>query len=262
MIGSKSENSAIYTAIVVAIQPLLFGCLALTRPKANFDVDGRRFFRFSLLVGPTSVSTTSVPTTHKQMRCTSACVLGIICAVPASGFGHLPKPPPFIEKFAFTASLSTMVALGVPSSPALAVSGGGLDYANLDITGDKTSYAGKSFKGKDFTQTIAKETSFKGSNLQGTRFFKAYLVNADFTGADLRGASLEDTSLDGASLKQADVRGAYFSRSLEDVGSIEGADFSDASLPPKLLPVICMRDDATGTNVATGVSTRESLMCD
>jgi Pentapeptide repeats (8 copies) len=55
-----------------------------------------------------------------------------------------------------------------------AVSGGGLDYANIDITGQDFSKG--NFKGKDFTQVIAKGTNFAGSNLQGCRFYKAFLV--------------------------------------------------------------------------------------
>jgi uncharacterized protein YjbI with pentapeptide repeats len=60
------------------------------------------------------------------------------------------------------------------SNSAYAVSGGGLDYANLDITGQDFSNA--NYKGKDFTQVIAKGTNFQNSNLQGCRFYKAFLV--------------------------------------------------------------------------------------
>ena len=59
-----------------------------------------------------------------------------------------------------------------------AVSGGGLDYANIDITGQDFSKG--NYKGKDFTQVIAKNTQFMGSNLQGCRFYKAYLVSVRF----------------------------------------------------------------------------------
>jgi uncharacterized protein YjbI with pentapeptide repeats len=86
-------------------------------------------------------------------------------------------------------------------------------------------------------------------------------VATDFTGADLRGASMEDTSMEDAILTQADARGAYFSRTLEDVKSIEGADFADAQLPPKLLPILCERADINVKNKVTGETTAESLMC-
>lgn len=42
--------------------------------------------------------------------------------------------------------------LTVPTA-SLAVSGGGLDYANLDITGQ--DFSNKNYKGKDFTQVCS-----------------------------------------------------------------------------------------------------------
>jgi uncharacterized protein YjbI with pentapeptide repeats len=56
----------------------------------------------------------------------------------------------------------------------IAVSGGGLDFANMDITAQ--DFSNQNYKGKDFTQVIAKGTNFAKSNLQGCRFYKAYLV--------------------------------------------------------------------------------------
>ncbi len=81
----------------------------------------------------------------------------------------------------------TLAVSGV--APALAVSGGGLDFAGLDISGQDFSNNGKTYKGKDFTQVLAKATNFANSNLQGCRFYKAYLVNTDFSNADIRGVS-------------------------------------------------------------------------
>ena len=100
-------------------------------------------------------------------------------------------------------------------------------------------------------------TYISGRNTIGS---KAYLVNADFRGSNLYGASLEDTSMDGANLNGA-IAGAYFGASLLDAGSIANADFTDASIPPKILVQVCERDDAKGTNPTTGVDTSESLMC-
>jgi len=159
------------------------------------------------------------------------------------------------------AALALAVSLPFVSPfPAHAISGGGLDYANMDITG-KNFGSSSDYKGKDFSQVIAKGTNFAGSNLQGCRFYKAYLVNADFTGADLRGAGLEDLSMDGATFKNADVRGAYIGQSILDAGNLEGADFTDAQLPVKTLPLVCEREDVKGINPKTGADTRESLMC-
>jgi uncharacterized protein YjbI with pentapeptide repeats len=61
------------------------------------------------------------------------------------------------------------------SLPAYAVSGGGLDFANLDISAQ--DFSNTNYKGKDFTQVIAKGTNFMNSNLQGCRFYKAFLVS-------------------------------------------------------------------------------------
>lgn len=73
--------------------------------------------------------------------------------------------------------LGALLALSLVMVPqaSLAVSGGGLDYANIDITGQDFSNS-NAYKGKDFTQVIAKGTNFAKSNLRGCRFYKAYLV--------------------------------------------------------------------------------------
>lgn len=149
--------------------------------------------------------------------------------------------------------------LAIAPNAGVAVSGGGLDFAGLDISGQ--DFADKDYKGKDFTQVIAKGTNFAKSNLQGCRFYKAYLVNADFSDADIRGVSMEDTSMDGASLKNAVAVGSYFGDSILDTKSVENADFTDAQFPVKTLPQLCAREDMKGTNPATGADTRESAMC-
>jgi uncharacterized protein YjbI with pentapeptide repeats len=160
----------------------------------------------------------------------------------------------------FLASLfACLCVMGTSSTSAHAVSGGGLDFAGLDISGQ--DYSSKNYKGKDFTQVIAKGTNFAKSNLQGCRFYKSYLVNADFTGSDISGASLEDTSMDGASLKDVVAKGSYFSKSILDTATVENADFSDAQFPPKVTPLLCDRADLKGTNPTTGADTRESAMC-
>jgi len=162
--------------------------------------------------------------------------------------------------FFLTALLAFLfVVIGGPVTGAYAVSGGGLDYAGLDITGQ--DFSSNNYKGKDFTQVIAKGTNFAKSNLQGCRFYKSYLVNADFHGADISGASLEDTSMDGANLKDAIAKGSYFSKSILDVATVENADFTDAQFPPKVTPLLCEREDMKGTNPKTGADTRESAMC-
>lgn len=159
----------------------------------------------------------------------------------------------------FLGSLLALLLVAAPSTSVLAVSGGGLDFAGTDITGQ--DFSNQNYKGKDFTQVIAKGTNFAKSNLQGCRFYKSYLVNADFSGSDISGASLEDTSMDGASLKDTIAKGSYFSKSILDTASVENADFTDAQFPPKVLPLLCERADMKGTNPTTGADTRESAMC-
>ena len=184
------------------------------------------------------------------------------------------------------ASVLLAGSLAVPSA-ALAVSGGGLDYAGIDISGQ--DFSNQNYKGKDFTQgmyyqsciltfllrlssmtsltqpkhipVLAKATTFANSNLQGCRFYKAYLVKVDFSGADLRGASLEDTSLDEARFTNTNAAGAYFSSSILDATDLRNADFTDAQFPTKTLPLLCDRPDVQGTHPVTGVDTRESLLC-
>ena len=86
-------------------------------------------------------------------------------------------------------------------------------------------------------------------------------VNANFEDADVRGASFEDTSMDNANLRNINAAGSYFGQSLLDVESMEGGDFTDATIPPKTLKLVCDREDVKGANPVTGADTRDSLMC-
>lgn len=52
------------------------------------------------------------------------------------------------------AAAFTLFAMTSLSGPAVAVSGGGLDYANLDITGQDFSNEAKAYKGKDFSVSV------------------------------------------------------------------------------------------------------------
>mmetsp|Transcript_4811 Transcript_4811/g.5564 ORF Transcript_4811/g.5564 Transcript_4811/m.5564 type:complete len:232 (-) Transcript_4811:160-855(-) len=158
-----------------------------------------------------------------------------------------------------TATAALTLSFLVMASPAGAVSGGGSDFASLDISAQ--DFSNQNYKGKDFTQVVAKGTTFAKSNLQGCRFYNSYLVNADFEGADARGASFERNNMDGVNLKNAVLGGAYFGDSLPGVLNLENADFTDASIPAKVLGVICSREDAKGTNPTTGEATRDTLMC-
>ena len=52
------------------------------------------------------------------------------------------------------AAAFTLFAMTTLSGPAGAVSGGGLDYANIDITGQDFSNEAKAYKGKDFSVSV------------------------------------------------------------------------------------------------------------
>ena len=66
---------------------------------------------------------------------------------------------------------------------------------------------------------------------------------------------------DGVDMSQAILASSYLTKTISDASSVEGADFSEAVLPSYTQKALCARADAKGTNAATGVDTRESLMC-
>lgn len=142
----------------------------------------------------------------------------------------------------------------VPFSPVDAVSGGGKDFANLDLRDQ--DFSGQKLNGKDFTQCDATGANFKGTKLAGSRFYRALLVKTDFTGADLSGASLEDTTMTDAILESANMQGSYLSKSIADVKSLKGADLTDALMEGKVKKNLCLREDVAGT------LTGESLFCE
>lgn len=156
----------------------------------------------------------------------------------------------------FAAAAAILIAMPFAAN---AVSGGGLDYAGLDISNQDFSKG--NYKGKDFTQVLARNTNFAGSNLAGCRFPKAYLIDANYENADIRGVSFEGTNMEGTNLKGANAAGAYFGATIVDAKSVENVDFTDAQFPPKTLALMCDRPDMKGTNPSTGVDTRESAMC-
>lgn len=168
-----------------------------------------------------------------------------------------PKKGPGFWATTTAAALLMASCAFVPVS--LAVSGGGLDFAGLDISNQDFSKG--NYKGKDFTQVLARNTNFSGSNLAGCRFPKSYLIDANYEGADIRGVSFEGTNMEGTNLKDANASGAYFGATIIDAANIENADFTDAQFPPKTLALMCDRPDMKGTNPTTGVDTRDSAMC-
>ena len=127
------------------------------------------------------------------------CLLSLLSSVVPFGINAKPtfaKSPTTVAivkdvKRLAAAFVGVAGLLSLVPDVALAVSGGGLDYATKNLKED--NFSGRNEKGKDFTQCDAAGVKFRTANLDGTRFYRAKLSNADFTGASLQSASLEDT---------------------------------------------------------------------
>jgi hypothetical protein len=166
-----------------------------------------------------------------------------------------------MRKFVASAvSLSVFISLDNNNNNAMAVSGGGKDYATKDIR--EQDFSNQNLVSKDFTQCDASKAIFSGAKLNGARFYRANLKNADFSNADLSGASLEDTLLVDSIFDNALLEGAYLSNSIADAKSLIGADFTDSLIPQSAKGSICKRTDIGKPNSKTGVITSESLACD
>ena len=72
-------------------------------------------------------------------------------------------------------------------------------------------------------------------------------------------ANLGQSNLTGAKLRNANLTNAILSSARLDGADVTNADFSGVILRSDVLAKVCV--NASGSNPATGVDTRESLMC-
>jgi uncharacterized protein YjbI with pentapeptide repeats len=155
------------------------------------------------------------------------------------------------------ALLVLLTVLGLPlAMPGRAAAA--MDYAKQVLIG--ADFHGADLRGVTFNLTNLRDADLSGADLRGASLFGAKLQDADLHGADLREATLDGAVFDGTDLRDARLEDAFaFNTRFEGNLQIEGADFSNVPLRGDAHKHLCAL--ASGTNAATGRSTRESLAC-
>jgi uncharacterized protein YjbI with pentapeptide repeats len=131
------------------------------------------------------------------------------------------------------------------------------DYTKEDLQG-------KSFAGRDLTDSSFVKTNLRGSDFShvvavGTNFFGANFMKANLQNANLKGATLDMANLSGADLRGALLENSLMWLTRVDDALIEGADFTDAMLRQDTFHQLCQT--ASGVNPTTKRATRETLGC-
>ena len=165
------------------------------------------------------------------------------------------RPAQVLASLALTALVSLSA---VPASQAVS-GGGGASFTSLA----GKDFSGQDLRGKNFNKADMRGINLSGANLEGNQMFGANLPDANLTGANLRYADLETVNFEGTDLTNAILEGAMLTNTqFKKMASIEGADFTDALIRRDVQKALCALPSAKGVNPVTGVSTRESLMCD
>lgn len=114
--------------------------------------------------------------------------------------------------------------------------------------------------GAIYGEADLKEANLNGSDLRGAVFSRSVMYKANLSNCDMTDTMMDYVVLRGANLRGSILTNANFIRS--DLGETEitDADFTDAIIDKYQLKYLCAA--ASGKNPATGVDTRESLLCE
>nr|AUG32203.1 hypothetical protein PLO_197 [Paulinella longichromatophora] len=125
-----------------------------------------------------------------------------------------------------------------------------------DITSDMH---GKQLQQQEFLKLDLHDIDFSEADLRGTVFNSSDLHNSNLSNANLQDVVAFASHFEGADLRQANFRNGMLMQSRFKDALIEGADFTDAILDLSQKKSLCKV--ATGTNLISGIDTKESLGC-
>lgn len=133
-----------------------------------------------------------------------------------------------------------------------------LSFSHAQLKG--RDFSGRVLAGSGFANANMEGANFENADLRGTVFSASILRRANLKGADFSGGLLDQADFAKADLSQALLVEAILLRSTFDFVNIDGTDFTDAIMDGAQRKWLCTK--AKGTNLKTGVDTRESLDCD